>query len=212
MLRQIPFELNKIWKRRGFLLPVCALLLIHLFLLWYTTLPKEDRPPLSAYKTLQEELAGKKEEEKGQCIAQWKEMIDGVCFVQDILAIRSFGNEMGDILAEQELESHPGVFEKYYGLYQSGDYLKFTRSQEQERAFISEIYDEQQKVSGYGEYLRSVQENKDILGGISVFGGQSEDTFSSHNLKKSAADYQGLTDRNIRFTPSKGITSAMQGI
>lgn len=212
MLRLIPFEFSKIWRKRSFLLSMCVLLLINLFLLWYTTLPSEDTPPLSAYKTLRAELSGKGETEKDRYISELKEKIDGVCFVRDILGMQSFDNEMGNTLAEQELQSHPGVFEKYYNLYQSGKYLQFTDSLEQEQAFIEEIYGEQQKVSGYGEYLRSIQESKDTLGGISIFGGQAGDTYSSRNLQKSAADYVGLTDSHIRFTPSKGLTSAMQGI
>lgn len=212
MLRLIPFEFSKIWRKRSFLLAICVLLLIHLFLLWYTTLPNEETPPISAYKQLQTELSGKSEAEKEQYIAGLKETIDGVCFVRNVLGMQSFQNEMGSVLAEQELQSHPGVFEKYYDLYQSGEYLQFTDSLEQEQAFIEKIYGEQQKVSGYGEYLRSIQESKDTLGGISIFGGQSGDTYSSRNLQKSAADYAGLTDSHIRFTPSKGLTSAMQGI
>lgn len=212
MLRLIPFELHKIWRKRSFLLAMSVLLLIHLFLLWYTTLPNENTAPLSAYKQLRIELSGKSEMEKGAYIAELKEMIDGVCFVREILGMQSFDNEMGSILAEQELHNNPGVFEKYYDLYQSGDYLQFTTSPEQEQAFIEEIYNEQQKVSGYGEYLRSIFENKDTLSGISIFGGQSRDTYSSRNLQKSAADFAGLNDCNIRFTPSKGITSAMQGL
>ncbi len=212
VLRLIPFELHKIWRKRSFLLAMCVLLLIHLFLLWYTSLPNENTAPLSAYKQLQAELSGKNEAEKERYIVGLKETIDGVCFVREILSMQSFDNERGSILAEQEMIEHPGVFEKYYNLYQSGDYLKFTASLEQEQAFIEEIYNEQQKVSGYGEYLHSIQENKDTLSGMSIFGGESQDTYSSRNLQKSAADYEGLTDSNIRFTPSKGMTSAMQSI
>lgn len=212
MLRLIPFEWGKIWRKRSFLMSVCALLLLHLFLLWYTTLPNEQTAPLSAYKALASELYGKNEVEKGQYIAGWKETIDGVCFVRDILAMQSFEGEMGNTLAGQEMENHPGLFEKYYNLYQSGTYLKYTDSLEQEQAFTDEIYDEWQKVSGYGEYLQSIQDNKDVLGGISIFGGQSGNTYSFRNLEKSAADYAGLTDDNICFTLSKGITSATQGI
>lgn len=212
MLRLIPFEFSKIWRKRSFLLSMCVLLLIHLFLLWYTSLPNEQTPPLSAYKQLQTELSGKSEAEKEQYIVRLKETIDGICFVRDILGMQSFDNEMGSILAEQELHSHPGVFEQYYDLYQSGEYLQFTDSLEQEQTFIEEIYGEQQKVSGYGEYLHSIKESKDMLGGISIFGGQAGDTYGSRNLQKSAADYARLTDNHIRFTPSKGLTSAMQEI
>ncbi len=212
MIRLIPFELGRIWRKRSFLLSVCVLLALHLFLLWYTTLPDEDDVPLSAYKLLVEELSGKSEEEKERCIAGWKETIDGVCFVRDVLAMQAFQNEMGNTLAKQEMQDHPGRFEKYYGQYQSGGYLKFTGSLEQEQAFVDEIYAEQQKVSGYGEYLRSIQENKTVLSKISIFGGQQEDTYSHRNLLKSAADYADLSDETIRFVPSKGIVTAMQNV
>lgn len=212
MIRLIPFELGRIWRKRSFLLSICSLLLLHLFLLWYTSLPDEETPPLSSYKALREELSGKSEEEKRSYLAGLKERVDGICFVQDILALQGFQNEMGSILAEQELQSRPGVFEAYYPLYQSGAYLEFTPSFAQERTLIDEAYEECRKVSGYGAYLRSIQENKEALSGISIFGGQAGDTFSSRNLQRSAADYTGLTDRNIRFIPSKGITSAMQGV
>lgn len=212
MLRLIPFELGKIWRKRSFILSVCVLLLLHLFLLWYTTLPNEETPPLSAYKMLSTELFGKSESEKGAYIAELKEKIDGVCLVQNILAMQSFDNEMGNALAEQELQKNPGVFERYFDLYQSGNYLKFTDSLEQEQVFIDEICAEQQTVSDYGAYLNSIEENRDTLDGISIFEGQSQDSYSFRNLQKSAKDYAGLTDQNIHFTPSKGITSSMQGV
>ena len=212
MLRLIPFELSKIWRKHSFVLSVCALLLLHLFLLWYTSLPNEERPSLSAYKTLCTELQGKSEEEKGEYIAKLKEKIDGVCFVRDILSMQSIESEMGTMLAEQELQNHPGVFERYYEVYQADCYLKFTDSLEHEEIFIDEIYTEWQKVAGYGEYLCSIQENKDLLSGISIFGGQDQNSYSARNLQKSAEDYEKLSDENIRFIPSKGLVSAMENI
>ncbi len=130
MLRLIPYEFSKIWRKRSFLLSVCVLLFIHLFLLWYTTLPDEETAPLSAYKMLVSELAGKNEAEKAEYIVGLKETIDGVCFVREILDMQSLESEMGNALAGQEMAEHPGVFETYYERYQSGDYLKFTDSLE----------------------------------------------------------------------------------
>lgn len=212
MFRLIPFELGKIWKKRSFLVAVTLLLLIHLFLLWYTSLPNEQTPPLSAYKKICAQLVSMSEEEKAKYIMDLKETIDGVCFVQDILAMQNFQNEMGNMFAEQEMERNPGVFEAYYDSYQSGNYLKFTDSLEQEKAFVDEIYAEWQKVYGYGDYLKSIQENKNVLSGISIFGVQEQNSYSARNLLKSAADYEDLTDETIRFMPSRGFTSAMQNI
>lgn len=211
-MRLIPFELSKIYRKRSFFISMCVLLILHLFLLWYTSLPDDETPPLAAYKAIQTELSGKCEVEKGSYIAELKQTMDGVCFVRDILAMQGFQSEMGDVLAEQELQNNPGVFERYYELYQSGNYLVFTNSLEQENAFINQIYEEWQKVSGYGDYLRSIQENKAVLSEISVFGGQANNTYSARNLQKSAADYADLTDRNVQFTPERGVASAMHSV
>lgn len=212
MLRIIPYELGKIWRKRSFLFSVGILLLLHLFFMWYTSLPKEGTTSLAAYKAVWNKLADMDEAQKGEYMEELKQNIDGVCFVQDILAMQGFQNEIGNALAEQELQSNPGVFEKYYELFQSGDYLEFTASLQEEQAFINELYEEWQKVSGYGDYLREIQETKELLSEISIFGGQNQDTFSARNLEKSAEDYADLSESNIRFMPSKCITSAMQQV
>lgn len=210
MLQLIPFELGKIWRKQSFILSIIVLMSVHIFLLWYTSMPNEEMPPLSAYSILQKEISGLSEDEKGRYIEDLKTMIDGICFVSDIISMQGFQNEIGNILAEQEMQNNPGMFEKYYNLYQSGDYLRFTDSLEQEKVFIDEIYYEYKKVAEYGEYLQSIQENRDTLGKISVF--NNKKSYSSRNIQKSADDYAHLTDDNICFTPSKGIKSAMQSI
>lgn len=212
MIRLIPFELQKIWRKKSFLLAVAVLLVIHVFLLWYTTLPREDQNSLSSYKALTKELAGKSEQEKGAYLRRWKEQVDGVCFVQSILLLQGWDKEMGNALAEQELAKNPGVFEAYYETYRTGEYLWFTSSLEQEQRLAEEIWEEWEQVSGYGRYLTSIQEQKEELGGISIFGGGKKDSYSARNLEKSAADYRGLTEENIRFTPAKTITVAMDGL
>lgn len=212
MIRIIPYELGKIWRKRSFLLSVGVLFLFHLFFMWYTSRPKEGTPPLVAYRAVWSEIAKMDEAEKGKYMEEIKKTIDGVCFVQNILSMQSFQNEFGGDLAKQELQSNPGVFEQYYDMYQSGGYLKFTASLYEEQAFINELYEEWQRVSGYGDYLREIQENKELLSEISIFGGQSSNSFSARNLEKSAGDYANLSDANIRFMPSKCITSAMEQI
>lgn len=212
MIRYLFFELGKIWRKRSFLLSVCLLLLINLFLLWYTSLPGESTPALSAYKTFRANTAGMTEQEKTDYIAHLKETMDGIRFVQDILFMQNLSGELGTALTEQSLQSNPGIFETYYDLYQSGDYIIFTDSLSQEQAFIEELYAEGTKVAGYENYLKSVQDNKNTLNGISVFKNQNTDSFASRNIEKSAADYASLNAGAIRFTPSKPITASMESL
>lgn len=208
MCRLVCFELQKIWCKRSFLLSVCALLALNLFCLWYTSIGGERRPELASYKMFQVDIAGMSETEKGDYIKKQKQAIDGVVFVQNILALQN--SEMGYLFVEQELEEHPGVFEEYYDLYESGEYLRYTDSLELESLFLNELYGEQIKVEGYGSWLQAVQESKNALGGISIFGEQDKNSFSFRNIQKSAADYESLTAEGIRWTASRAIVSTVE--
>lgn len=74
-MRLMRFELEKVWRRRSFLLLTVLLLAVNLFFLWYLNLPEEDIPPLTAYGDLQQELAGKTEAEKQIFLQErWEKM------------------------------------------------------------------------------------------------------------------------------------------
>lgn len=212
MCRLIYYELAKIWHKRSFVLSVCVLLILNLFLLWYVNCSNGETVPLSAYKSFQNEIAEMSETEKEDHISNLKETLDGVCLVQDVLDMQKMQGESGKTLAEQEMTANPGIFEKYYKTYQEGSYLHFTDSIWQEKSFIDELYDEQQKVAGYEEYLQSVQGNKVNLSGISIFSNQKEHSFSTRNIEKSAEDYAALSDQNMRWMPSKALSVSMESI
>lgn len=93
----------------------------------------------------------------------------------------------------------------------SGDSLIYTDSPEKECTLIDELYEEISAVSGYDDYLASVQKNSSQLDGISIFRSPtSEENFGSHNIAKSAADHAGLSSENICWFPSKGMTMAVE--
>lgn len=212
MCRLIYYELAKIWRKRSLALSVCVLLILNLFLLWYVNCSNGENVPLSAYKSFQNEIAEMSEIEKGDYISNLKETMDGVCLVQNVLDMQKMQGESGKALAEQEMTANPGVFEKYYKTYQAGSYLHFTDSIWQEKNLIDELYNEQQKAAGYEEYLQSVQGNKASLSGISIFGNQDKNNFSTRNIEKSAEDYAALSDQNIRWMPSKALSVSMENI
>lgn len=210
MLRLICFEGEKIWRKRSFLLAVCILFSVHSFALWYTLPAGEGQPPLSAYKALENQLSWRSEEEKITYMTERMETVEGVRVVETILAMQNFGNEQGEILAAREMETNPGVFEAYYGLYQSGEWILFTDTPEQEKALTEQVYRELEKTAGYETWLLNVRKNGEKLGGISIFGGGEKSGFSGRNLRKSAADYEALDGKGICFTPSEGLVRAME--
>lgn len=206
----IYFELKKIWNKKSFVFITCLLLIINIFFLWYTNLENEKRPSLSSYKMFQTEILNMSESEKEEYVRKLKKDIDGIYFVIDLLNMQK--NEIGSSFVEQELNANPRVFETYYEIYKSGNYLHFTSSLEQEQIFINEIYNEQVKVSGYDDYLEGIKKDKGKLEGISIFNNQDENNFSTRNIKKSAKDYSGLNSSNVKFIPSKTIVSTIENI
>lgn len=204
------FELQKVWCRRGFRFAACVMLFLNIFLLWYTNLGNERTPGLSSYRAFAADMEGMPEAEKATFVKDLKETIDGVSFVSLILSMQSSG--VGADFAAREMAENPGVFEAYYGLYEYGDYLRYTGSLELEGSFINEMYAEVSKVASYDSYLHSVQETKDSLNRISIFAAQKNDSFASRNLQKSAEDYRALSSAGIKWMPSKAVVSAMESV
>lgn len=206
MIRLIPYELQKLCKNRSFLLSIAVLFFIHLFLLWYFSLPSENESSLDAYRLVSETLSLKNEEEKKTFLEDWKQELEGVLFVSQIQSMKQSGDN--DVWIQQELADHPGVFEQYLTLYQSGKYLRFCDTLEQEQSLMEEIWKEYEKVSGYATYLDEIKQNKQTLSNVSVFQKQTRD-FSGRNIEKSAHDYASLNDENVSFQPSKSIAEPM---
>lgn len=202
------FELLKIWRKRSFLAGLGILLALNLFMLWYENLPKEGKPPLSAYRMAACDMSGMDEQEKWEYVKALKEKVDGIAMLQEILNLQAWGNEMGNMLAAQLLQENPAVYETYMEELTEGCYLKYTDDLEKERALLDELYEEIEKIRGYGAYLESIEEQAKRLRGISVF--RTASRFGRQNVERSAADHRGLSDKNIRFYPSRGLRLAME--
>ena len=209
MYRLTCFELDKVWRKRSFLLSVAVLLAINIFLLWYTNLPNNETPPLSAYKAVEKDLQHLSEAEKKSFIEDLYEDSKGVMLVNDILNMQNSATDMGKELGKKTMAENPGVFEKYYKTFTSGKYLKYTDSLEQEMSLIKEIYEESEKVSSYGKFLKDIKDRKKTLESVSVFQAADQNSFSARNITKEAADYQDLSAIKTEFYPSKGLTSAV---
>lgn len=112
---------------------------------------------------------------------------------------------------EPTLSAYKAVCRDISGMTEQ-EKLDFIRDRKecQESALPDELYEEISAVSGYDDYLASVQKNSSQLGEISIFqSSASEENFGSRNIAKSAADHAGLSSENICWFPSKGITMAV---
>lgn len=204
------FELRKLWGKRSFCLSLSVILLLNVLLLWYVHLPDQTTPPLSAYKAFAADVAGMTAREQGDYLSDLQETLDGVTFVQKVINARQLDD--GAEIVASAMQQNPGVFEQYYDHFTSGDYLRYTDSLSQEQNLVEQMAAEYAQVSGYSDYLASIQKNKDALGAISLFQDSAQTGFSNRNIQKSAQDYADLDDHNIRWVPSQGVVSAMDSL
>lgn len=208
MIRLIPYELGKIWRKRSFQVLTALLLFLNLFLIWYLNIPAENAPPLSAYQTVCSDIAGMSEAEKLTFITERKEQTDGISIINDVMNLQPSDDKKWGLLVEQMQAENAEVFEKYMDVYRSGQYLTYTSDIYQEKKLMDELYAEVKTVSEYDQYLAQVQESKESLSGISIFKNADKQTFGSRNVEKSAKAHESLTSENIRWFPSKGISIA----
>ncbi len=210
MIKLLPYELGKIWRKKSFPALMLLLLILNVFLLWYLNDPNESQPPLSAYKVISSDLAAMSPEEQTTYLDELNENMEGVALVEEIIMLQSHDNTMSAEYAKRLLESNRETFEKYKTAYEDGSFLRYTDDIRKEKALIGEISAEHGEVSAYDEYIASIEENKNRLGGISIFAKKDAESFSSRNIQKSYEDHQYLNSANIRFTPSKGVRMATE--
>ena len=211
MICLIRSELKKVWGRKSFPGLMALLIFLNLFFLWYLNRPVQGEPPLSAYRAVCRDISGMTEPEKLDYIQGLKEQTDGIALVEEVRNLFAQGTEAGNALARQRMNSSSGIYEKYYEIYRTGNYLTYTHSLAEEQALADQLYEEISVVSGYDDYIRTVQENSSRLSGISIFQSSgSEESFTSRNIRKSAEDHSGMTGKNIRWFPAKGITMALE--
>lgn len=210
MFKLLPYELGKIWRKKSFPALMLLLLILNVFLLWYLNNPNESQPPLSAYKAISADIAAMSAEEQTAYIEELQETMRCVSIVDEIVLYQSHNNPISAQYAERLLESNRDIFEKYKDAYDEGSYLRYTDNISKEGALISDIAAEHEKVSGYDEYIASIEENKNRLGGISIFNKNEAESFSSRNIEKSYEDHLNLDSSNIRFAPSKGVRMATE--
>ncbi len=210
MIKQIPFELEKILRKKGLL--ILLLLLINVFLVWYFNKPSELEPSLSAYKAVSRDLSALGAEEQIEYLNSILEDIDGLNTVETVTNFQLQNTDYGREMAEHILRTQRDIYEKYKDIYAAGDYLRYTNSLKTERAFIEEILAECETVADYDNYIKSIEDNKNLLNGVSIFHKNEGNTFSARNIEKSFYDHEGMTAKNICFAPSRGVKIASQSL
>lgn len=204
-------ELERIWKKKAYLLMVSTVIVLQIFILWYSGTYHSKDAPLSGYRKLNEELSAMSEQEKAKYLAEEKELMDAMLFEEKSQMYLSQDTELGKAYEERVLKKNMDYYNEYLDLYLSGKYLKYTDNLESESALIYGACEEFEKVNGYADYIEEVSSSKDRLSQISIFASQENvASFSEKNIEKSAKDHAGMESIETSYFSAKGIEKAFE--
>lgn len=208
MKRLTGYELYKVWGKRSFLGLLAALLLVNLFLLWYTERPELGGFPTSAYRLLQADLKGKTERQKQEDIQAAYEQATAFALIDAIKALELRSDAVAQAEIDALKEEHPGLYEAYIEADTGQFSPRYTKDLEQEADFLANVWEEMRQVSAYPAYLDAIEKKAENLSGISIFATAEQNSFSARNIKKTASDYQGMRDVSICYDGSHGFLAA----
>lgn len=207
MYRLTVFELSKVWGKKIFWTILTVLLVLNLFLLWYTTDVKGNISPQS-YHMLMNDLQTKTEREKEVFLNAQYEKATAYRIIEQVKSIEAEQGDASSLIIETLKQEHPGFYEKYINNYNPKEKPLYTQNYSLEEAFFSEILKEYQLVSSYPEFLAEINEKAQNLLQISIFKTNNHNIFSERNIQKTKHDFETIKEVSIRYDTSKGFMTA----
>lgn len=203
MLRIIRAEFEKTWGNRTFLVLLAGLLFINVFLLWVDT--DATSGSSAAYKRMNQDLAGKTMQEKADFLDAQFAQTKALYTIGEILRAEAYDGGRKNASLREE---YAAEFAEYYDLYMARNYLRYMPTLQSEYRFVQSIQQECDIVAGYPTFLEKIAQNANTLKSFSIFA-DSTSGFDTKNIEKTAADYAGLSQITISYTPQKGLYTAL---
>ncbi len=204
-------ELERIWKKRAFLIMIIGALLLNIFILWYGDAYNSDSIPLSAYKKLDadmQNIGGNKEVNKEAYLTEEKELMDTMLFVEKSAMYLAQNTDLGDAYVEYVLSKDNNMehYNTYLPVYMSEEYLKYTDNLTNESKLIYRVCEEYEQVSSYAEYIKNIGAKQDAFSQMSIFASsENGDSFANKNIKKSMEDHMGMENIEPEYITARGI-------
>ena len=197
-------ELRKVWGGRVFPLLLAVLAAANLLLLWTGTRPTSTQPPASTYKTIGNELSGLTMAEKGELLHSRFTDVESLLKISRYYEELAWGNYGMNDYREQNAE----LFDAYDQAYKEKSYTLYTDDLNTDYRLLYQLQSEYDAVSGYGDFLESVQTKANQLAGISIFQ-NDESGYDLKNIELTAGVYAGLQNVAVDYYPQKGLYTAI---
>lgn len=203
MMRLLRAEMRKIWCSRFFVAACIVLLCTNLFLLWFGTERAPAGISASAYQTLEQDIRGMDSDETGAFLHEALDRITALYCIDSTLRMEAWnGGKENETLRTQYTDE----FARYYDEYAAGQFLRYGRNLAQEYRFLDTLVREYDTVTGYEDFLDSIEAKAEQLSSISIF---AESGYDSENIRATAAAFRSMHGTPITWYPQKGLATAL---
>lgn len=195
MWYMIAGELQKIWKRKAFLIILFVMIAANIIMLFYSNLQTEI--PDNAYKKFDSALKKMPEKDRENYINEYAEKIEGLVFIENINLFAAHNPENGNEIAESMRNQNPELYDKYYNDWESKNYALYTDDIFVESSFIQDIKNRTVAMP-YDKYLEKIAAREQDTLGISIFAGSEnnetkENVFSKKVIHQTAKKYSSMS-------------------
>ena len=89
--------------------------------------------------------------------------------------------------------------------YNKSIYLNDIEALERDKVLVSKLVKQKGYISSYNDYLDGIEEQKDKMLSVSIF--NKKGTFSYNNILKTADDFKGIRNANLKLDMEEGVLS-----
>ncbi len=207
----IAFEMEKLWRKKGFLVLLCAVMMVKTACMFYES--RNEEIPDCAYKDFDTRLKNLSETEKENYVRQWAEKTEAIYLIENVNLLYKNGGKENAKMAEALKNQNLQLYQKYYEQWSKKDYKLFTGDIFLEQQFVTEM---KSRIIGmkYDAFLDGVLKDGQNNQEISIFkDNQNEagkDVFSEQVVHMSAEKYKkmkGVLPKRYSYRWIKNFTA-----
>lgn len=195
MWYMIVSELQKLWKRKAFLIMMFVIVSANIALLLYDNLQTDI--PNQAYKKFDSDLQKMSEKEKEEYINEYAAKIEGLIFIENINLFVANNSKDGKKIAEGMKSQNPGLYDQYYNDWKEKNYTLYTKDLFEESDLMQDVRERTGQSLKYDEYLEDIAAKEEDTLGISIFANSGKDetkenVFSKKVIHQTAEKYKRM--------------------
>lgn len=201
MIHLLKYEFYKVARKKLFWGMLAVALIFNIAAMWWINRPTDYSPTPADYRSLHTELRPLSNNEKLTYLESKIDLYNAISLKEQFETQSS--DASNSFYSDSINDNYKQVYSKFKDvLDKPQDYELNNRRLELAENAKAEL----KTVMGYGDYLKTIRQNAEILNSTSIFASSAdENIFSSRNIQKTVVDFASMDSINPQYDIAKGI-------